>query len=87
MSKTTVFGGTILPPGEVTWQLHCIVKVSEVSKRILMKRRIAILLGLAAMLSLASFAQSQDVTLAEARAIAKEAAIYGFPVIDSYRIN
>ena len=27
------------------------------------------------------------VTPAEARAIAKEAAIYGFPVVDNYRVN
>jgi hypothetical protein len=31
--------------------------------------------------------QAQDVTAAEARAIAKEAYIYGFPVVDSYRIQ
>jgi hypothetical protein len=32
-------------------------------------------------------AQAQDVTAAEARAIAKEAYIYGFPMVDSYRIQ
>jgi hypothetical protein len=32
-------------------------------------------------------AQAADVTPDEARAIAKEAAVYGFPVIDSYRVN
>ena len=32
-------------------------------------------------------AQAQDVTPAEARAIAKEAYIYGFPMVDSYRIQ
>lgn len=31
--------------------------------------------------------QAADVTPDEARAIAKEAAVYGFPVIDSYRVN
>jgi hypothetical protein len=29
--------------------------------------------------------QAEDVTPAEARAIAKEAYIYGFPVVDDYR--
>ena len=32
-------------------------------------------------------AQAQDVTAAEARAIAKEAYVYGFPMVDSYRIQ
>ena len=32
-------------------------------------------------------AQAQDVTAEEARAIAKEAYIYGFPMVDSYRIQ
>jgi hypothetical protein len=32
-------------------------------------------------------AQAQDVTAEEARAIAKEAYIYGFPVVDDYRIQ
>ena len=32
-------------------------------------------------------AQAQDVTTAEARAIAKEAYIYGFPMVDNYRIQ
>src|SRR5436190_18776773 len=31
--------------------------------------------------------QAQDVTAAEAREIAKEAYIYGFPMVDSYRIQ
>jgi hypothetical protein len=31
--------------------------------------------------------QAQDVTAAEARAIAKEAYIYGFPLVDNYRIQ
>jgi len=44
------------------------------------------------MTTLAAFAlpltgQATDVTPAEARAIAKEAAVYGFPVIDNYRVN
>jgi hypothetical protein len=32
-------------------------------------------------------AQSQSVSAAEARAIAKEAYIYGFPLVDSYRVQ
>src|SRR5882757_4325614 len=32
-------------------------------------------------------AQAQTVTPVEARAIAKEATIYGFPLVDSYRIQ
>jgi hypothetical protein len=31
--------------------------------------------------------QAQDVTAADARAIAKEAYIYGFPMVDNYRIQ
>src|SRR4051794_10046646 len=42
--------------------------------------------ALAAVLALTS-ACAADISPAEARAIAKEAAIYGFPVIDNYRIN
>jgi hypothetical protein len=37
--------------------------------------------------SAATNVQAQDVTAAEARAIAKEAYIYGFPMVDSYRIQ
>jgi hypothetical protein len=32
-------------------------------------------------------AQAADITAAEARAIAKEAYIYGFPMVDNYRIE
>lgn len=49
--------------------------------------RLATPLALAAILSVSSPAHAQDVTPAEARAIASEAATYGFPVIDTYRIN
>lgn len=45
------------------------------------------LLAMAATFTLCPTGQAEDVTPAEARAIAKEAAIYGFPMIDSYRIN
>lgn len=31
--------------------------------------------------------RAQNVTSAEARAIAKEAVIYGFPLVDNYRIQ
>jgi len=31
--------------------------------------------------------QSQEVTAAEARAIAKEAYIYGYPMVDNYRVQ
>ncbi len=40
-----------------------------------------------AFLALSPMGQAQDITPKEARAIAKEAAIYGFPVIDNYRIS
>lgn len=40
-----------------------------------------------AALSVAGTAQSADIIEEEARAIAKEAYIYGFPVVDSYRIQ
>ncbi len=44
---------------------------------------VAILLGV----SLAGGARSAELTPAEARAIAKEAYIYGFPMVDSYRVQ
>ena len=37
--------------------------------------------------SVTTSVQAQDVTAAEARAIAKEAYIYGFPMVDNYRIQ
>ena len=37
--------------------------------------------------SASTSAQAQEVTAAEARAIAKEAYVYGFPMVDSYRIQ
>lgn len=46
----------------------------------------ALLTALAAF-ALSPSANAHDVTPDEARAIAKEAAIFGFPVIDNYRIN
>lgn len=49
------------------------------------------LLGVAALLTGRSFAPAaalaQSSTVAEARVISKEAAIYGFPLVDSYRIQ
>src|SRR5688572_7544196 len=35
----------------------------------------------------AGFAQSQNLTPGEARSVAKEATIYGFPLVDSYRVQ
>jgi hypothetical protein len=49
--------------------------------------KISHLLALTATLAFSAHGQAADITPAEARAIAKEAAIYGFPVIDSYRVN
>jgi hypothetical protein len=43
--------------------------------------------AVAASLMASTSLQAQDVTPAEARAIAKEAYIYGFPPVDFYRIN
>jgi hypothetical protein len=37
--------------------------------------------------SVSTGVQAQDVTAAEARTIAKEAYVYGFPMVDSYRIQ
>jgi hypothetical protein len=48
-----------------------------------MKRAI---LAALALICAAAPAQAQTVTPAEARAIAKDAYIYGFPIVDSYRI-
>ena len=38
-------------------------------------------------LALPLVGQAADLSPAEARAIAKEAAVYGFPIIDNYRVN
>src|SRR3989440_1360565 len=45
------------------------------------------ILGLAAVLTLTIIGRAADVTPSEARAIAKEAYVYGFPLVDSYRIQ
>jgi hypothetical protein len=50
-----------------------------------MKNKLPLLVAI--ILALTITARAADITPAEARAIAKEAAIYGFPVIDSYRVN
>jgi hypothetical protein len=54
-----------------------------------MNRREMILLSSAALatMSLHAPAQAADISADEARAIAKEAYIYGFPMVDSYRIQ
>ncbi|QDS89177.1 hypothetical protein EC9_33740 [Rosistilla ulvae] len=48
---------------------------------------ITTLVSAVAVLALSPIGQAQDVTPEEARAIAKEAYIYGFPLVDSYRIQ
>ncbi len=57
------------------------------TKRMFLHRIVAASLTAAALFITRLPGVAADVTPAEARAIAKEAAIYGFPVIDSYRIN
>jgi hypothetical protein len=53
-----------------------------------MKRiRKQFLFALAAALALTTTGRAADITAAEARAIAKEAYIYGYPMVDSYRIE
>ena len=53
-----------------------------------MKRKITfVLLALAVPLAGSAARQTENVTPAEARAIAKEAYIYGYPMVDSYRIE
>jgi hypothetical protein len=51
------------------------------------RQNIITLFALAAALTLSSRGQAAEVTPAEARAIAKEAYIYGYPMVDSYRIE
>jgi hypothetical protein len=51
-----------------------------------MKRTYLITAALTAMLVLTT-AHAADITPAEARAIAKEAYVYGFPIVDNYRIQ
>ncbi len=50
-------------------------------------KTILALLSLALGAALTSAARAAEITPAEARAIAKEAYIYGFPMVDSYRIE
>ena len=53
-----------------------------------MLRMVAMVLAIVGGLASASISvQAQDVTAAEAQAIAKEAYVYGFPMVDSYRIQ
>ena len=49
--------------------------------------RTQFLLALSAALALSTIARAAEITPTEARAIAKEAYIYGFPLVDSYRIQ
>jgi len=49
--------------------------------------RTQFLLALSAALALSTIARAADITPAEACAIAKEAYVYGFPIVDNYRIQ
>src|SRR5439155_4776072 len=51
-----------------------------------MKRKTVLVAALAAVLALTTI-RAADITPAEARAIVKEAYIYGFPMVDNYRIQ
>ena len=51
------------------------------------KLLIAVVLAATSLLGICSSLHAQTVSPVEARAIAKEAAIYGFPLVDSYRIQ
>ncbi len=50
-------------------------------------QRITTLVLAVAIFALSPLAQAQDVSPDEARAIAKEAYIYGYSMVDSYRIE
>ena len=50
-------------------------------------RHISTAIALVATFALAPLAQASDLTPAEARAIAKEAYIYGYPMVDNYRVQ
>src|SRR5947207_8375103 len=52
-----------------------------------MKTKTVLVAALAAVLALTFTVRAADITPAEARTIAKEAYIYGFPVVDNYRIQ
>src|SRR5436190_10145964 len=52
-----------------------------------MKTKTVLVATLAAVLALTLTARAADITPAEARTIAKEAYIYGFPLVDNYRIQ
>jgi hypothetical protein len=51
------------------------------------RQNIITLLALTAVLAVSPPGQAAEVTPAEARAIAKEAYIYGYPLVDNYRIG
>jgi hypothetical protein len=50
-------------------------------------RPISTAIALVAAFALAPLVQASDVTPAEARAIAREAYIYGYPLVDNYRVE
>src|SRR5436190_2399200 len=52
-----------------------------------MKTKTVLVAALAAVLALTFTVRAADITPAEARAIAKGAYIYGFPIVDNYRIQ
>src|SRR5438477_8585410 len=52
-----------------------------------MKTKIILAAALATVLALTFTARAADISPTEARAIAKEAYIYGFPIVDNYRIQ
>src|SRR5256714_14101569 len=52
-----------------------------------MKTKTVLVATLAAVLALTLTARAADITPAEARTIAKEAYVYGFPLVDNYRIQ
>src|SRR5258708_5343551 len=62
------------------------LSLKTTTRQTTMKTKIILCAAFAAMLALTTV-RAADMTPAEARAIAKEAYIYGFPIVDNYRIQ
>jgi hypothetical protein len=60
-------------------------RIAEKSRRKVLPAILALMIGALAMTS--APATAEQLTPAEARAIAKEATIYGFPLVDNYRVQ
>jgi hypothetical protein len=76
--------GSTMPISEITWFARTPFANTLQLMRVLAARLFPLAVALFA---LCAAAEAQSLSPTEARAIAKEATIYGFPLVDSYRIQ